>query len=147
MKAVFSILIVVASAFAEVRTDSKIPTDEERLQGTWKMVSIESNGELEKNDVGKTLTFHKDKLLLHGLDTACTLKLNPDKNPKEFDLIYEGTVFGTVVVKGIYKLDGNTLTACYPNSEHNQERPKAFSGAKGRKQALLKAKRAQGKER
>jgi uncharacterized protein (TIGR03067 family) len=145
MKSVLGVLVIVAPALllAEDKTKLKSPTDRERLQGTWKVISLEVNGNHEKGDVGKTLTFDGDKCLPQGLEPAkMTLKLNPAKNPKEFDLLMDDKV----VLKGIYKLDGDTLTACYP-SRLAQERPREFSGAKGREQVLLTTKRDQGKEK
>jgi hypothetical protein len=54
---------------------------------------------------------------------------------------------GRVWLEGIYKLDGDTLTGCYSSDLFNQERPKQFSGAEGRKQMLLTAKREHVKDK
>ena len=72
-----------------------------------------------------------------------TLKINPAKDPREFDLL----AGERVVIRGIYKLDGDTLTACYPNSTEVPDRPKQFSAAKGEKQILLTLKKDKPKEK
>jgi uncharacterized protein (TIGR03067 family) len=144
--AVLGVILVVAPGLlpAGDKKEPKSPTDKERLQGTWKVISLEVNGNLEKSDVGKTLTFDGDKLLPQGLEDAkITVQLNPEETPKEFDLLVDGKVF----LKGIYKLDGDTLTACYPSGADARGRPKEFSGAEGRRQVLLTAKKDKGKER
>ena len=148
MRAVVCVLLIMVPSLllAEDKKGPKPPTDIERLQGTWKVVSIEVNGNAEENEVGKTLTFDGVKFVLQGLEDAkFTLKLNPDKNPREFDLLdKEGKVF----LKGIYKLDGNTLTACYANKlDDALKRPKEFSGAEGRNQVLLTAKKDERREK
>src|SRR5262245_21493419 len=140
---VLSVVLVVVPALltAEDKKEPKSPTDKERLQGTWKVISLEVNGNLEKSDIGKTLTYDGEKVLPQGLEEAkITLRLNPNETPKEFDLLVDGKL----LFKGIYKLDGDTLTACYPDSDDARERPKEFSGAAGRKQVLLTAKKSKG---
>jgi uncharacterized protein (TIGR03067 family) len=134
MRVVLSVLLAAAPALllAEDKKEPKSPTDYEQLQGTWKLVSIERRGTHLKGDIGKTLTFDGDKLILQGLENCkLILRLNPAKNPKEFDVL----VGRLLLSKGIYELDGDTLTWCCGNSE----RPKKFSG--GSDQSLLTAKR------
>lgn len=139
---------LTATGVATVRADDekvkKPPADRERIQGRWKVVSLEVDGKMEKKDLGTVMTIDGDKLILPDLgDVKLTLRLAPDQNPKEFDVL-DGE--GNVVLRGIYKLDGDTLTACYPGGANLLKRPKEFSGAEGRGQVLFTAKRDGGKD-
>ena len=56
-------------------------------------------------------------------------KLNPDKSPKEVDKAYtEGPNAGKTFV-GIYKIDGDTITACF--ADNDKDRPKEFESKAG----------------
>jgi uncharacterized protein (TIGR03067 family) len=146
MTAVLAVLLVMVQTLVLAEDDkaTKPANDKEQLQGVWKVQALKANGKSSTTDIGKTLTFDGDKLLPQGLEDAqITLKLNPDKNPREFDLFMEGKP----LLKGIYKLDGDTLLACFPdNIENGQERPKAFTAVQGSKQVQLTAKKIKGKE-
>jgi uncharacterized protein (TIGR03067 family) len=139
--AVVGVLLLTPPAPATAQ-DEKVPkpaADAAKPQGKWTVVSIEVDGKIDKSDEGKTVTIEGDKLTLPELGDKIAVKFNTDRKPHEFDLL-DGE--GKVALRGIYKLDGDTLVACYPNSlAPDAARPTEFSGAKDKKQVLLTLKR------
>ena len=102
--------------------------DEDKLQGEWTMVSMETLGvKHSEDDVKKyTLTIKGDRWTVTNARTLSpgqTFKIDPSKDPKTLDLTIK-LVNQERVSKGIYKLDGDTLTIC--RTEENGERPKEF---------------------
>ena len=102
--------------------------DEDKLQGEWTMVSMETLGvKHSEDDVKKyTLTIKGDRWTVTNARTLSpgrTFKIDPSKEPKTLDLTIK---LGNQekVSQGIYKLDGDTLTVC--RTEDNGERPKEF---------------------
>jgi RNA polymerase sigma-70 factor (ECF subfamily) len=94
---------------AKPAEDKGAKTDKERLQGTWVAVSGEQDGKKlpeEKVKDGQ-LILTADKVSLTpptGVAHEGTYTIDPDKKPKEIDLI-----FGEVTRMGIYELKGTTL--------------------------------------
>jgi uncharacterized protein (TIGR03067 family) len=106
------------------------PADLKSMQGNWTMVSFEVNGEATPDDQVKQgrLSVAKDVYTptLGGRSMAFTLLLNPEKTPKTFDLTVRDGANKGRTYKGIYKLDGDTLTMCRALTEET-ERPTEFS--------------------
>ena len=113
--------------------------DLDKLQGTWLIVSMEMGGKKAPEDEVKGYTFvvKDDKATLSdgkGLTQEAVLKLDPGKDPKEIDMaVDEGGK--NEVHKGIYKLEGDTLTLC--KSHPPDERPGAFATKEGEKWPAL----------
>jgi RNA polymerase sigma factor (sigma-70 family) len=105
------------------------PKDEEKILGTWALVSYKEGGEKapEAKIRGAQVTFTADgKMAVKQgeQEQEYTYKLSPDKKPKEFS----GTNAHDRTVLGIYKLDGDTLTVCYDRSG---DRPAEFASPEG----------------
>lgn len=136
-----------ASTLAIVRIGGNDePDDLERVQGTWTMVSFEVDGESVPQDQvkGGRLVVAKDVYtpMFQGRTTAFTVVLNPEKDPKTFDLtVREGAGRGRLF-KGIYKLEGDTLTVCRAMMEE-AERPTEFATGAESGQSLVVWRRAQ----
>ena len=88
------------------------------LQGTWTVVSLKVEGEESKDPKEKELviTFRGDKMLTAAgrekePDPPRPYRLDPGRKPKHIDI--DGGAGRTA--KGIYALDGATLTLCLPN--------------------------------
>jgi uncharacterized protein (TIGR03067 family) len=54
------------------------------------------------------------------------MTLDPKATPKKFDVAME---VGGGILRGIYKIDGDTLTLCYPNID--RDRPAEFAAENG----------------
>lgn len=120
MRGALGVLLFAPIAFAapvpkELKTD-----DASRLVGTWQTISAEYNGREYNKDY---LVFTREtvnwKSRADGPDVLWTLKLDPAKSPKEFEIALQGNNR----YLGIYKLEGNRLTiACKIN-----EAPSGFN--------------------
>jgi uncharacterized protein (TIGR03067 family) len=100
--------------------------DQEKIQGTWALVSGERNGKPLSYEVIQhiKLIFAGDKLTTQQKDhkTEATFKLDPNETPKEIDLDMQGNIG-----KGIYQLDGDSLKIVH--GEVGDARPKDFPKA------------------
>jgi uncharacterized protein (TIGR03067 family) len=129
------------------KTDKQVKSDEEQLQGTWKIVSTVDGGEHVK-EVGewtfqdlkiKTMT-QRNGLKLWG---RMRFQINSRTKPKGIDVVAEGVgdddallnlassgwemdkrFFHEQRLQGIYSLEGDTLSICV--SRKSDERPTAF---------------------
>jgi uncharacterized protein (TIGR03067 family) len=98
-----------------------------RLKGDWVVVA---SGRVNKQVTGKNrpATIAGDKMTVSP-KTEWALKLYPTRNPPEIDLhILAGASEGKVM-KGIYKLEGDTLTICYSPAITGDVRPASFAEA------------------
>jgi uncharacterized protein (TIGR03067 family) len=97
--------------------------DQEKIQGTWALVSGEHNGNALPDDVVQhvQLTFAGESLITKtkNRQTESTFKLDPNQMPKAIDVDMEGNVG-----KGIYQLDGDSLKIAH--GEVGDPRPKEF---------------------
>jgi uncharacterized protein (TIGR03067 family) len=123
------------------RDDKK--DDKQDLQGEWKISSMELSGrKLDDNTIKQM-----NNIVVKGSEwTGPSPKgaqmfkftLDATKTPKQLDLTMVANG-NTATWKGIYKLDGDTLTFCRTQGPMGN-RPKAFKG--GMNIALIVAKRA-----
>ena len=95
-----------APALATVAQD-KAKSDKDKLQGTW----IAMNGQRHGVDFDEAqlknwvLVFDDERFIRDGGERVeGTFKIDPDKKPKEIDLVFSGHTF-----LGIYELKGDTL--------------------------------------
>jgi len=118
--------------------------DQDKLQGTWTFVSMESNGQaVPQGDPAPTITFAGNKFTVKAGEVvlqAGTQTLDPGKKPKEVDsTVTEGEGKGTTML-GIYELDGDNLKACFDTQ--GKKRPTEFKTAAGSGHMLVVLKRA-----
>jgi RNA polymerase sigma factor (sigma-70 family) len=140
------------SEVSAILKEADVPKkDKELLQGRWIVSSAEHNGQADGDLKDAKLIFAVDRFHLvvndeekfkvnpasstFGLHVG-TFKLDPGKDPKEIDLA-QGE---TVVVPGIYSLDGDTLKVCV---KRGAERPTGFNATEGAGTTLLVLKREQ----
>jgi uncharacterized protein (TIGR03067 family) len=102
-------------------------SDEVRLQGMWKAVMVERNGnalaEAERDKVGITFKGDKMKWTIGGNSYEGALKLDPSRYPKEIDFYRENRRSRPTKIKGIYSLVGETLVVCLVDSVSEENEP------------------------
>ncbi len=108
-----------------------MPNDLEKLQGTWNVTSLESNGQQmpEITFNGATIVINGNQFRSTGMGAIYegTLELDPNQTPKALDMFFTAGHAQGVRHPGIYKLDGDTWTLCI--STQTSKRPKTFSTA------------------
>lgn len=115
----------------------------EKLQGTWRFVSLEIDGQAlpegalkDAKIVIKGDAFDSSSF---GIVYTGTVKVDPTQNPKTIDLAFNAGPEKGNTTLGIYELDGDTLRLCL--ALNKKERPKEFSSKPGSGLALEKLKR------
>jgi uncharacterized protein (TIGR03067 family) len=129
-------------AATDKETDKK---DEEKVLGTWAVVSVEEGGHREEGEGIKEarMTFAADGKWIWktpgkgGKDGTYkgTYTLDPAKKPKEVTV----TINNGETIKGIYKVDGDSLTIC--STDKDIERPSEFITKEGMFVTLIVLKR------
>jgi uncharacterized protein (TIGR03067 family) len=117
-------LLLVSLAAADPAKD-----DLDKLQGSWKIVSLEKDGKKQPEDALKSLKviIKDDKFILKegDKDAESSIKLDPSAKPKAIDLtVKEGDAAKTI--KGIYQLADDDLKICAAG-DPNADRPKDFA--------------------
>src|SRR5205807_2346562 len=100
--------------------------DLEKMQGTWRLVSGERNGEKLPEDQVKGIvrTFHGDAFEAKRGDRTVSkgkVKLDPSAKPKAVEVIITGQDGQEVTIKGIYEIDGDMMKTCL--AQPGQDRP------------------------
>ncbi len=142
MTALWTLIAGLALAAA----DPEAKKDEDRLQGTWKVASIENDG--KKLD---PKTFAEWKLVVAGNKMTAldgkevmddhVFHLDAAAKPPAIDLTLLTGAKKDQTMQGIYRLEGDTLTVCV-NEPGKKERPKEFGAPAGGSFMLLVFQRA-----
>jgi uncharacterized protein (TIGR03067 family) len=109
-----------------------------KLQGTWRLVAMEANGEKAPDEqvknVVRKITGDKYEVTRDGKPAGKgTMAVDPTKSPKTVDA--EATVptpdggTRTINISGIYEFDGDTMKTCL--ADPGKERPTEFSTKEG----------------
>jgi RNA polymerase sigma factor (sigma-70 family) len=107
----------------------KAPGDEEKILGTWVLVSSEEGGQKGPEELikGARVTFAaggKMTVKQGEKEQEFRYELDPSRDPKEFS----GTNEQGRTVLGIYRLEGDTLTVCF---DRGGARPTEFASPEG----------------
>jgi uncharacterized protein (TIGR03067 family) len=133
-------ILAILSALASVAIAGDADDEEmKKLEGTWKFVSLESDGEQAPGNViatwrwvvrGNEITWRDPT----EDETKTSFKVDTSKSPKSIDLTaVDGKEKGKMF-KCIYLLEGERLKICVPEGRRasvNPARPEEFSGGKG----------------
>ena len=110
--------------------DKAIKADLDKLQGTYKMVSLEVDGKAvpEAKLASSTLTIKGDKYIIKVNDKPYETKmaLDPEQMPKTIDMKFLDGDNKDKTALGIYKIDGDTFTMCRAFNP-GQSRPRDFA--------------------
>ena len=115
-------------AFAQPAEDAQ-----KKLQGTWTATQAARDGNAADDVVGHRLSFTGNRFRIQSKDGkplyAGTVRVDPSAKPAAIDFEHtEGALKGKAW-KGIYALDGDTLTLCV--DEKTRARPKALESKEG----------------
>lgn len=118
-------------ALAQNSNEEKAKKDLQRMQGTWIMHALEINGkEVPAKQFEDTqLTIKADEYNTKVKDRTppgFRLKLDPSKDPRAVDMIQTLPDGSQKTIKGIYKVENDTLVICRGLTEE-QERPGQFA--------------------
>jgi uncharacterized protein (TIGR03067 family) len=119
---------------------------QQKPQGTWTATKAERDGKSADDVVGHRLSITGNRFQIRSRDGkplyAGTVRLDPGAKPAAFDFEHtEGALKGKVW-KGIYALDGDTLTTCDNAPNLGKVRPAAFEAKSGSGYVLITFKRA-----
>lgn len=129
-----------APSAPDANEETRIQADRELYAGTWRVISIEANGNTALNDdhltIVENLVDGTWKLSVDGREVSSgTSTMDPLATPKEIDIeITAGDGAGSVL-KGIYEVGEKTRRLCFRGG--NGWRPREFSGALGTDSVLV----------
>lgn len=133
------LVVLFVSTLTAVRAEDKKPTkDEDKIVGTWQMVSGEKGGQQapEKFVQSFRLTFKGEGKLSAtakgNKEEDGTFKLDAGKKPRQLEISIDGKT-----LEGIYELDGDNLKLCLGEGE----RPSEFKSPVGSKTMVMLLKR------
>jgi uncharacterized protein (TIGR03067 family) len=110
--------------------DGTAGADLGRLQGPWSIASITVNGRAVEDPqiIGSRFVVDGEryKVTLGEQVVNATFKLDPAGTRKAIDITYRDEAAESRTFKGIYKLEGETLTICRPTRPEG-ERPTGFA--------------------
>jgi len=128
-----ALMVVAGSALQAADDVSKRELD--RYQGTWVLVSEEFEGRSVPRerlpDISYTVQGDKVLFTSNGKDRSATVKLDPGKTPKTYDLVRDD---GLLSLKGIYTWDGGNIRIC--SADDQGDRPTRFRTVPGSKNRI-----------
>ena len=121
-------------------------TAQPNLQGAWIATKAENEGKAAEDVVGHRLVITGNgfqirpgngKLLYGG-----SVRMDPSAKPAAIDFTHNERILKGKAWKGIYALDGDTLTICDNAPNMKKSRPTAFQAKRGSGYVLITFKRA-----
>jgi uncharacterized protein (TIGR03067 family) len=124
----------------ETLKEDLVKQELDKLQGTWVIVANTKEGKESPESLreSKRYTIKGDhySVSFKGAEKRLLefrIKLDPESKPKTIDLI--GLKTDTVLLAGLYELDGDTLKICVPVG--SSDRPKALKSEAGSKSGII----------
>ena len=111
--------------------EEKTQMELKALEGRWTLAALEVNGKdvPVKNLDGTKLTIKGNEYAVHlksEKTIVCTIKIDPAKDPKHFDMTFVEGENKDKVHKAIFRLDGDMLRICRGLTP-DKERPNQFA--------------------
>lgn len=143
----FALLVAGVAAPAPVPVAKETPeTELARLVGKWTITSRVQAGEetikLKEGAVESIVVFNKEGVFGWEGGTeemGKVTRIDPSKNPKEIDYLFNAGPYKGKTQKGLYKFEGDTFVDCC--TEPGQERPTEFKSTKENGYEIMTAKR------
>jgi len=140
-----SLYLVVVLAVGAPAPKENAKKDPPSIEGEWIAESFIDNGRpIPIPASGISFVFTKDNNYLFSENAmkspASAFRIDLKKTPHEIDLDFPG--FDGIVIRGIFKIEGNTLTLCNANPLGGVARPTEFESAEKSGRRLLVFKRA-----
>jgi uncharacterized protein (TIGR03067 family) len=118
----------------------------EKLQGTWTTTKAERDGKAADDVVGHRLSFTGNRFQIRSKDGkplyGGTFRVDTSTKPATFDFEHTEDALKGRAWKGIYTLDGDTLTTCDNGPNPDKGRPAAFEAKAGSGYILITFRRA-----
>jgi uncharacterized protein (TIGR03067 family) len=119
---------------------------QKKLQGTWTATKAERDGKPAEDVVGHRLSLTGDRFQLRSKDGKLlyegTFRVDPSTKPAAIDFEHTAGALKGKAWKGIYALDGDTLTTCDNGPSLDRGRPAAFEAKAGSGHILITFQRA-----
>lgn len=116
------------------------------LEGTWTASNAARDGKPADDVVGHRLAFTGNRFQIAAKDGKPlylgTFQINPSAKPATIDFEHKDGALNGKVWKGIYVLDGETLTICDNAAGLDRERPTAFEAKAGSGYVVVTFRRA-----
>jgi len=142
-RVICSFFLTLPLLAAEKPAEPPVKKELAELQGTWKMVSLEINGE-DSNEKSQPRWVIKGDKVFYGGQEIAVLKSDTSATPKIIDLDFRDP---KKVYEGIYEVAKDTLKICLnARSDTLKERPADFSTKDKEHLRLLVFQREKGKE-
>jgi uncharacterized protein (TIGR03067 family) len=127
-------VVLTALVFPTLADDA---TDKEakRLDGTWRFLSLKSDGQEAPQEVIREWRWViRDRVLTIPGGGKSSLEIDPSKSPKALDMTsLDGATKGKKM-QCIYRFEEDRLTICFPGGRQesrDKARPKEFDGGQG----------------
>ena len=129
----------LGSAFAQ-------PAAERRLDCGWTAIAAQRDGKADDDVMGHRLSVTSDRFQIQAkngtLLYAGTVRLDPGVKPAAIDFQHTDGALKGKVWKGIYAIEGDTLTICDNAADSGKPRPVRFEATSGSGHVLVTFKRA-----
>jgi uncharacterized protein (TIGR03067 family) len=118
---------------------------ERKLQGTWTAAKAERDGQAANDVAGHRLSITGNRFRIQSEDGKAiyggTIRVDPSAKPASIDFQHSESSLKGKVWKGIYSVDGDTLTTCDNAPNMGKARPTAFEAPKGSGYVVIMFKR------
>ncbi|HEY3637947.1 MAG TPA: TIGR03067 domain-containing protein [Rhizomicrobium sp.] len=135
------VLCISLLAGCDSRSAGNSADDLQQWQGTWKMTATTYEGAPQSADMAWVVKGNQYFIRMNGQLGVDPYMFKLDADKKQIDVFHHDTPPGTFggSWKGIYKIDGDTLTVCYDLAGLHY--PDAFAASAGSRQVLYEFRR------